>query len=271
VDAGYFETLGTPIVRGRGFTEQDREGARRVAVVNETMARRYWPGGDATGHRIRLGEAGPSLDVVGVARDGKYGFIGEDPRPYFFLPLAQNYSSPITMIVRSAADPKVLAGMLEREVSALDPDLPAFGMMTLEEFRRRSLSALEAGAIYSVSFGLLALGLAAVGLYGVVSYAVGQRTREIGVRVALGAGRGDVLRMVLGGALRLGLAGVALGLGLAFGAAPLLASVLHGVSGRDPLVFGVAPAVLLAVVLLASLVPARRAARVEPRVALRSE
>jgi ABC-type antimicrobial peptide transport system permease subunit len=122
-----------------------------------------------------------------------------------------------------------------------------------------------------VSFGLLALGLAAVGLYGVVSYAVGRRTREIGVRVALGAGRGDVLRMVLGGALRLGLVGVALGLGLAFGAAPLLSSVLPGGSGRDPLVFGVAPAVLLAVVLLASLVPARRAARVEPRVALRSE
>ena len=271
VDEGYYETLGTPIVRGRGFTEQDREGARRVAVVNETMARRYWPGADAIGHRLRFGDAGPSLDVVGVARDGTYGFIGEDPRPYFFLPLAQNYSSPITMVVRSAADPKVLAGMLEREVSALDPDLPAFGMMTLEAFRRRSLSALEGGAIYSVSFGLLALGLAAVGLYGVVSYAVGQRTREIGVRVALGAGRGDVLRMVLGGAFRLGLVGVALGLGLALGAAPLLSSVLPGVSGRDPLVFGVAPALLLAVVLLASLGPARRAARVEPRVALRSE
>jgi hypothetical protein len=167
VDAGYFETLGTPIVRGRGFTEDDRTDGRGVVVVKETMARRYWPGGHAIGRRLRLASTDRTLEVVGVARDGKNSFIAEDPRPYFFLPLAQNYSSPITMVVRTAGDPRSVAGALRREVAALDPDLPAFGVMTLEDFRRRSLSAAETGATYAAAFGLLALALAAVGLYGV--------------------------------------------------------------------------------------------------------
>jgi ABC-type antimicrobial peptide transport system permease subunit len=162
-------------------------------------------------------------------------------------------------------------GTLRQEVASLDPDLAVSGVMTLEEFKRRPLSAAETGASLATAFGLLALVLAAVGLFGAVSYAAARRTREMGLRMALGAGRGDILRLVLAGTLRLGVAGVLLGLAAAAAAARVLSGTLHGVEPRDPLVFGLAPALLLGVALIAGLIPALRAARIDPMTAIRRE
>ena len=268
----YFETMGTRLVRGRDFTEADREGAPRVAVVNETLAAMLWPNEDALGKRLSFeGARGPFLEVVGVARDGKYRSLGDRARPYFYTPLFQSYQPRMTLVVRTSGEPTALAGTVRAQLRALDPNLPVAEVRTLEEQFDLSLLPARVAAYTLGGFGLLALALAAMGVYGVVSYSVAQRTREIGVRVALGAGARDVMRLVLGEGLSVVGLGLALGLALAFAVARLFAGFLYGVGAADPLTFVGVPALLGAIALAAGYLPARRATKVDPMVALRHE
>jgi predicted permease len=268
----YFRTMNTTLVRGRDFTEADREGAPAVAVVNETLAASLWPGEDPLGKRLSFeGAGGPFLEVVGVARDGKYRSLGDRPRPYLFRPLMQSYEPRMTLVVRTKGEPLALAGAVREQLRALDANLPLGEVKTLEEQFELSLLPARAAAWTLGSFGLLALALAAIGVYGVVSYTVAQRTREIGVRMALGAGRADVLRLVLGEGLSVVGVGLAVGLLLAFAATRLVEGFLYGVGATDPLTFAGVPLVLGAIALVAGYLPARRATRVDPLVALRYE
>ena len=277
VEQGYFDAMGIPVVAGRPFGERDTSGAPRVVVVNETFARRFFPGADpareAVGKRISsAGDGGPWSEIVGVAKDGKYWTIGEAPQMFVYSPLAQSYSPAGTLVVRTAGgDPRALIPALNAEVRALDPALPLFDVKTVEEHMGVSLFPARVAAALLGSFGLLALLLAGVGVYGVVSYAAARRTREIGIRMALGARPRDVLRLVAGGGMLLVALGVALGLAGAFALTRFMEGLLYGVSATDPFTFALVVFVLLAVALLACLVPARRATKVDPMIALRYE
>jgi predicted permease len=272
VGADYFETMETPLVQGRAFTERDDTNAPRVAIINEALARRYWPNQNPLGKRLRLDNVqSPWLEVIGVARDGKYLTLGEAPTDYLFLPFQQNYDGRMTLLVHTASDPTSVAAGIRQEVKRLDDRLPVYGVRTAPQFLDRLLSGPKSIAGLVSVFGLIALLMAAVGLYGVMSYAVAQRTREIGIRIALGAGTGNVLRLVLRQGLGLVLIGVTLGLGGAFTLMWLTRHLLYGVSATDPLSFLVLPLLLAGVALLACWIPARRAAQVDPLVALRYE
>ncbi len=267
----YFETMGTRLRRGRDFGPGDSAGAPRVAIVNETFARRFWPDRDPIGGRLRLGMEGTPVEVVGVAEDGKYLALTEEPRPYFFLPYHQERGGRQTLIVRAARVPVGLTAALREQVRATDPAAPVFGEMTMRQHRELALSLPQTGAWTAGSFGLLALLLSASGIYGVIAYAVARRTREIGIRVALGARPGQVLALVVRRGALLAGCGIALGLAIALGTARLLQSILFGVSAFDPVTLGGIAAGLGAVALLASWLPARRAARIDPMEALRAE
>jgi predicted permease len=272
VSVGFFRALGVRLVRGRAFTDLDGAQAPPVAIINETLANRLWPGEDPIGRHLRIGGIDQApREVVGVARDGKYRTLGERPRAHIYRPVLQSYNSEVSLLVRTQGDPAPLLEGVRREIQALDSRLPVYGLKTLDEHMGHALWWTRMGAALASSFGILALLLAAVGLYGVMAYAVTQRTREIGIRMALGARPRDVLGMVLRGALKLALAGVGAGLlaGLALGR--LMSSLLFGVGSFEPAVFTLAPLLLLAVACLASLLPARRAALVDPMVALRYE
>jgi predicted permease len=272
VGPGYFKTMGTQLVRGRDFTEADRDGAPGVAVVNETLAALLWPGEDPLGKRVSFeGAGGPYLEVVGVSRDGKYRSLGDRARPYIYRPVMQSYEPHMTLVVRMASDPRASAGAVREQLRALDQNLPIADVRTLEEQFDLSLLPARVAAWTLGGFGLLALALAGIGVYGVVSYTVAQRTREIGVRMALGARRTDVLRLVLGEGLTVVGVGLALGLLLSFAVTRVLGGFLYGVSASDPLTFVGVPALLGAIALAAGYLPARRAARVDPMVALRYE
>ena len=277
VEREYFGAMSIPVVAGRPFGERDDEKAPRVVVVNETFARRFFPGADpareALGKRMSFrGDEGPWSEIVGVAKDGKYWTIGEAPQMFVYSPLTQSHSSYTTLVVRTAGgDPRALIPALNAEVRALDPALPLFDVKTVEEHMGVSLFPARVAAALLGSFGLLALLLAGVGIYGIVSYAAAQRTREIGIRMALGARRVDVLRLVAGrGMLLVGL-GVCLGLVGAFALTRFMEGLLYGVSATDPITFLLVVAVLLGVALLACLIPARRATKVDPMIALRYE
>jgi predicted permease len=268
----YFQTMGTPLVRGRDFREDDRDGAPGVVVINETLAEMLWPGEDALGKRVSFeGGAGPFLEVVGVARDGKYRSLGERPRPYVYQPLLQSYEPKMTLVVRTTGDPLSVAGAVREQLRALDSNLPVADVKTLDEQFDLSLLPARLAAWTLGGFGLLALALAAIGIYGVVSYSVAQRSREIGIRMALGARAPDVLRLVLGEGLLVIGVGLGVGLLLAVAATRVVAGFLYGVGATDPLTFAGVPLLLGAVALAASYVPARRATRVDPMVALRHE
>jgi putative ABC transport system permease protein len=269
----HFATLQIPLLAGRDFEERDNEHAPKVVIINETLARRLWPGENPIGKRLTVGrkENRPLWEVIGVAKDGKYRTLGESPKPYMYFPLPQDYEPGMTLLIRTTNDPKSLTSAVRQEVKALDARLPVTGVMTLQEHMGYALMWTRMGAKLSTTFGLLALLLAATGLYSVMAYAVSQRTREIGIRMALGAQRSDVLRLVAGQGMILALTGVVIGLPLAFVLTRVMAGLLYGVSAGDPLIFFVVPVLLGAVALLACLIPARKATKVDPMTALRYE
>jgi predicted permease len=272
----YFETMSTPLVAGREFTEQDMEKSERVAVVNETFVRQLMPFAkspeEAINRRFSFGETtGPFMRIVGVAKDGKYFNIAEDPRAFVWTPLIQDYSSSGIVLVRANGNPGSLIGPVRSQIQSLDPTLPVFDVKTLTEHMKFSLFPSKVAAWVLGVFGLVALLLSAIGIYGITSYAVAQRTREIGIRMALGAQLGDVLRLVLNHGVKLTIIGVAIGLLGAFVVTRAITSVLYGVSATDPLTFGLVSGILILVTLVACYVPARRATKVDPLVALKYE
>jgi predicted permease len=272
VEPDYFAALGVPVLEGRTFSETDVEGAPGVAIVNEAMARRYWAGRSPLGERLYTeGFDKPAHVVVGVVRDYTVRELGEASRPYLHLAWRQQKSRNTTVVARTSGPAGVAVPGLRQAVLGLEPAVVFTEEGTASDLLRLTLGPTRLGAALLGSFGAIALLLAAVGLYGVVSYNVEQRTREVGLRMALGARVGDVLRLVLGQGMRLAVVGVVLG-GLAAAAlARVLSSLLYGVSAVDPLAYAGAIGVLLAVALAANWLPARRAARVDPMVALRSE
>jgi predicted permease len=271
IGPNYFQTLGAPIARGREFTLQDAAGAPRVVIINDEMARRYWPGQNAVGKRLKYGNVDQFAEIVGVARDGKSKSLTEAPRPAIYTPLLQNYAPELTLHARTTADAPTLLAAVRREVQALDPQLPLYNLGTLAQQKDGLLYTERLAATLLTLFGLLALTLAAVGIYGVLSYAVTERTREIGVRLAFGAHPRDLLTLVVGQGLRLALIGLIIGVGAALALTRLISKLLYGVSPTDPLTFVVIPLLLTGVALLACWIPARRATRVDPLVALRYE
>ena len=268
VTPDYFATLGIPLVRGRPFTDADRDGAPLVAVLNETFARALWPTEDALGKRFETG--GKSVTVVGIAKDGKYRFLGEEPRNFLYVPLAQWYMPRMSLVVKTAPGVDV-SQSIRRMVADVDRSLPIIDSQKLEEFTAVSLLPQRVALDAAGSLGGVALLLALLGVYGVTAYSVAQRTKEIGIRVALGAQRGRVMSMVLQHGLKLAALGVLIGAAAALGLTSALRSLLYGISAVDVIAFGGAALVLSVAATLASLIPARRAASVDPMVALRSD
>jgi predicted permease len=265
----YFRTMRIPLVQGRDVDERDHEGAQRVVVINETMAQRFWPGGEALGRRLKVGD--DWLEIVGVANDVKNRSLSEPPQPFFYLPLLQDYRSNMILVARTAVEPEQMFHAVQAEVAALDPKIPVFEPTTLDEHVGVSLYRQRMAAALLSTFGLLALSLAAVGLYGVMAYTVTQRTRELGVRVAIGATRGDVLTLILTQALTLSAVGIVVGSIIALMATRFLVHLLYGVGPADAVTFAIITLVLFAVTLAAGYIPARRALKIDPLMALRAE
>ena len=274
VDPDYLSTLGVTLLRGRNFTAQDSEGSTKVAVVNAFMAEKLWPGQDPLGKRFRWNDNSDPWQVVGVTRNGKYVMIGEEPRPFFYVPLAQNHAAPITLHVWTAGDPAALTPAVREALKQMDPRLPLYNVGTMEQHLHDSVFAmmpLRIGAALAGVLGLLGLLLAVMGIYGVVSYCVSQRTREIGMRLALGAPKLEIFRLVIRDGLKLTLIGLAIGLIGGLGLTGLFRKVLYGLNPAATPVFAGVVLLLGAVALLACYLPARRAAKVDPMVALRYE
>jgi predicted permease len=265
----YFQTMRIPFVHGRDFDERDQEGAPGVVIINETMARRYWPGGDALGRRLNLTK--DWLEIVGIAKDVKYRSLKEAPLPFLYLPLLQDYRSNMILVARTAVEPEQMSQSVRAEVAALDPEIPIFDFKTLEEHVGISLYLQRMAATLLSIFGLLALSLAAIGLYGVMAYSVSQRTRELGIRVSVGAERRDIFKLILGQGLAISVVGLLAGLVAALAVTRLTANLLYGVSATDPVTFLVIAVLLLSVTSLACYFPARRATKVDPMIALRFE
>jgi predicted permease len=266
----YFEVMRVPMLSGRGFTAADRDGAPQVAVVNETFAARYWPGQDPIGKRLTSFSGATSIEIVGVARDGKYQMLTEAPLPYLYRPFLQDYEE-MTLHVRLEGDTDSFLPALRREIRAVDSELPILRLASMRSETGFATFPQRVAATLLGACAALALLLAAVGLYGVVAYAVSQRTREIGVRMALGAGRGAVVRMVLEGSMKVVALGLAIGFVLALVAGRVVESFLGDVSFADPIALIAGPVVMTTCALVASWVPARRAARIDPITALREE
>ena len=267
VGPDYFRTMGIPLVSGREFTRADDGKAALVAVVNETMAAHYWRDRSPIGERVQV--KGRWMQVVGVAKDSKYQSVREAPNPFFYVSRRQNFSRGGGLHIRTPMSPETMATVLGREVHALDPDLALYEVITLQEQVDRSTSPQQVAVTLVGVLGGLALLLAAIGLYGVMSYAVSQSTRELGLRMALGAGASNLLRLVMKRGLALTAGGVALGAAVALGLTRLLGNLLYNVSPRDPLAFGSAFLVMTIAALAACFLPAWRATRTDPVQALR--
>ncbi len=272
VDEGYWKAMQTSLVRGRTFDGRDTISSPPVAIINETMARRYWPQQDAIGRTLRLRDRnGPVLQVVGIARDGKYGEIAEAPQPFLFLPFEQRFRSMMTMVVRTDGDPASLAAPIRAEVQAVGGGVPTFDVRTLDDvYQARAMAPARLTSLVMIGLGVLGTILAVVGLYGVMAYLTSLRKREIGVRMAIGADRASIVRLVLRqgvGVVGVGLAG---GIGLAIVATPALAMPFD-FRPRDLTVMLIVPVVLMAATLAAALVPALRAATTDPAIALHDE
>jgi predicted permease len=274
VGPNYLQTMGIPLLRGRSFTDQDREGAPGVVIVNETMAKRYWPNDEAEGKHLLINDQ--SFDVIGVAKDIKYRSLGEEPPPFFYVSFFQRDTAKIApgdmkLHLRTTGDPRSIIPAVRGEVQTLDPQQPIFDIQPLSEGMRFALVPTQlAGTLLGLS-GLLALLLSAVGIYSLIAYSVSQRTREIGVRMALGAQRPDILKLILRQGLSLILKGIVIGLIVAFALTRVIRSLLYGISSSDPLTFIVMSLLLVGVGLLACVLPAYKALKVDPMTALRHE
>ena len=273
VGPDYFDAMGISVLSGRSFKNTDDEKAPPVVMINQQMSERFWPHQNPVGQFVTLmGSEGSRTraEIVGVVKTGKYASLGEDPKSFFYRSLLQEYEPGAQLIVRTAADTPIIDA-LRHEVRALDPRMALVGVETLEQHMQLPLFPARAAGLLLGLFGLLALTLAIVGLYGVMSYSVSQRTREIGVRMALGARRIDVVRLILGQGLRLTLTGMAIGVLCSVALTWVLRSVLYGISATDPVSFLAVAIVLTMVAAIASYVPARWATRVDPIRALRTE
>jgi putative ABC transport system permease protein len=271
VSPGYFETMGIPLVRGRVFAPQDRRGAPLVAVVNAEAARRFWPGRDPIGQRITTGDTAQYMTIVGVVADVKQEAMAAKPYPQLYGVASQDLGRTMTLVVRTTGDPQALVSPVRQAVAALDPQLPVYGVTTMQERLSRSITTPRLTAGLVAAFGTAALLLAAFGIYGVVAYSVEQRRRELGVRLAVGAASDDVVRLVVRQGMRPALAGIGVGLVGAAVGARLLGSLLFGVSAFDPLSFATVAVFLGSVAFAATWLPARRATRVSPLEALRAD
>jgi len=272
VTDGFFRTMGIPLIQGRDFAEADRAGSLPVAIVSQELARRAWPGQSAIGRRLRIyGPPDVWVTVVGVVGNAKQFTITEALAAQVYQPKAQAPGIFSSVAARTDGDPMTLEEPLRQAIWSVDKDQPVWKIRSMEYLVHRDVAPVQFTTRLVIAFALLALVLAVVGVYGVMSYAVSQRTREIGIRMALGAGRVDVLRMVVGRGLRIVLAATPLGVLAAFASGRLMQRMLYGISATDPTTFLLVPAVLVVVALLACYLPARRAARVDPIVALQAE
>jgi predicted permease len=274
VDAPYFETMRVPILRGRAFRENDDEKAPLVAIVNLSMAKQFWPNEDPIGKRFSLkGATGPFVEIVGLAGDGKYVFMGWEHQAYFFVPMAQDSTDYRTLQIRTSVPPESIISQVQNAVRSIDPNMAVSDVQTMRQSLTggNGLFIFRIGAILAAAMGILGLTLAVVGVYGVVSFAASQRTREIGIRMALGANRGDILRMMLRQGLILVGVGVLSGLLLAGLLTRSMATILVGVSPTDALTFVTATLALAAIAIWACYKPARRAMKLDPMAALRYE
>jgi predicted permease len=269
VGPNYFHTMRIPLLAGRDITEQDADKAQRVAIVNEAFVDRYWPGQDAIGKRFQI--YGEWFNVVGVARNGKYRRLVYPPEPVFFQPLYQRFRGLVMIHARVSGNPQGYAGEVERTVHELNPDLPLFGVTTLKSSMQLGSIFERLAGTFAGAFGFLALVLAAVGIYGVIAYTTRQRTHEIAIRMALGARRAEVFRLVLGEGLLLTLTGLGGGIAISLALTRYLKSVLFGVTPTDLWTYAAVVFLLCLVSLVACYIPARRAAKVDPMVALRYE
>jgi putative ABC transport system permease protein len=272
--ADYFRTLGIPLLQGRFFNERDTTDAPPVAIVNQSLARRCWPNEDPLGKRLKIGKAdskNPWLVVAGVVGDVRYNRLESEAGFQLYLPTTQNEPGVLTFVVRAEGDPSALAAAVRYEITAADPDQAVLRVKTMDELVANSIWQQRLWGLLFGGFATTSLVLAAIGIYGVMSYAVSQRQHEIGVRLALGATAGDVLRLVLGEGLKLILLGSAIGLIGALALTRVLTSLLYGISATDPMTFAGVSLLLVAVALAASFIPARRATRVDPMASLRSE
>jgi putative ABC transport system permease protein len=269
----YFQTMGIAVLKGRAFTDQDKAGVKPVIIVNETLARRYWPNGDALGKRMRSYgplEKAPWMEVVGVAQDVKHE-LNLPVTPDFYLPHAQDSWNAMVLVARTTVDPGSMAGPIRQQVLAIDKDQPVFEVHTMHEVRAISVTLYTFGFAMMGIFAIVAVVLASIGIYGVMAFAVSQRTQEIGIRMALGARAADVLKLVVTNGMSMAAIGVVAGLAGALGITRLMASLLFNVSPTDAITFALVTIGLLLVALVACYLPARRATKVDPMVALRYE
>jgi putative ABC transport system permease protein len=272
VSGRYFETLGIPLLRGRTFTDRDKDGAPLVAVVDDAFVRRYFEGEDPIGRGIKIGNGSDAFaEIVGVVGSVRYDGLADAPSPMMYAPLAQDGFGSMWVVARTTGDPKALMTDARQAVRELDPAMPAYAMNTLEEVISESIAPRRFPMLLLGLFAVIAVGLAAVGLYGVVAYGVSLRTQEIGLRMAIGAGRGDVLRMIVAGGMRVVLVGIAVGIAGALALSRLLRSMLFEVTAADPASYVATALMLLVVAALACYIPARRAMRLDPLSALREQ
>jgi putative ABC transport system permease protein len=266
----YFRTMGIPVIRGRGIDETDRLGTPDVAIVNETLARRLWPNADPLGRRLRIDDR--AVEIVGLAHDVKYDEVTEPPRPFLYLPLSQHsVLDRETVIVRVADGSVASATMLRDQIRAMDPTLPVFDVRSFDAILRERADKQRGVSALFAAFGALALGLACLGLYGVMSYAVTRRTHELGVRLALGATPRQLIRLIAADGLRLTIMGVVIGVVLAVPLARMLGALIFGVQIADIATFAIISAVLVVVAMGAAILPAGRAANLDPIAALRTD
>jgi predicted permease len=268
---GYFRTMGIPFLRGRDFTNGDHETSPAVAIVNRSLVERLLPGQDPLGQRIRWGRQGRRVEVVGVVGDVRHRGLDARPRPELYVPFRQTQYGSLTLVVRAAGDPLALAAAVKSQLYAIDPGQPVTALATMKDLLSDSVAGPRFQVTLLGSFAAVALALACVGIYGVISELVAQRTREIGIRLALGGRGADVLGLLLRQGLRLTSLGIALGLAGAFAVTRLLGTLLFEVSPHDPVTYGAVSSLLFAAALLACGVPAWRATRVDPMRALRCD